>query len=58
MRVIVETLQAHDESYITDEELELLMVSEIITRRMKTRQSTLRIFRYYRPVLEQLGVFR
>ena len=58
MRVIGETLQAHDEGYMIEEELELLMVSEIITRRMKTRQSTLRIFRYYRPVLEQLGVLR
>lgn len=58
MKVVVETLLANDEAYLTEEELEILMVSEIITRRMKTRQSTLRIFRYYRPVLEQLGVMR
>lgn len=58
MRIIVEELLGNNEAYVTDEELEVLMVSELMSRRMKTRQSTLRIFRYYRPVLESAGVLR
>lgn len=58
LRAIVKALYLNDEVYTTETTLKIIMITEEMSRAMKTRQDTWRIFRYYRPVLEQLGVLR
>ena len=55
---IVKALRAKDETYMTEETLEKFIRSYSVTKILDTRQDNWRIFRYYRPVLEQLGVLR
>lgn len=58
LKVIVKTLLLNDVTYTSETELEITMTSYEMSRALKTRQSTWRIFKYYRPALEQLGVIK
>jgi hypothetical protein len=58
LKAIVKALLLNDRIYTTENELEIIMTTTEMSRVLKTRQSTWRIFRYYKPVLEQLGVLR
>lgn len=58
MEAIVQAFVENDEMYLTEDDLTVLVQSERMVRRMKTRQDPERIFRYYRPVLEAAGVIK
>lgn len=58
LRSLVRALLLNDQVYTSETELEIIMTTSEMSRALKTRQEAWRIFRYYRTVLEKLGVLR
>lgn len=58
LRAIVQELLFNDNGFLREPQLEKLMSSSDVIDAFKTRQDGWRIFRYYRPVLEQLRILR
>jgi len=55
---MVKLLETEDRTYLTEGQLQELVQSYTATKMLDTRQDNWRIFRYYRPILEQLKVLR
>lgn len=58
LKVIVQELLINDNAFMNETQFENLMGAFTTLKAMKTQQSCWRIFRYYRPILEQLGILR
>jgi hypothetical protein len=58
LKIIVQELLINDNGFMNDKQLESLMEAFTTVKNMKATQSCWRIFRYYRPILEQMKVLR
>jgi hypothetical protein len=58
LKIIVQELLINDNGFMNDKQLESLMEAFMTVKNMKATQSCWRIFRYYRPILEQMKVLR
>jgi hypothetical protein len=58
LRGIVKELMINDNGFMNDAQLETLMRSLPAIMSVRSKQDSWRIFRYYRPILEQLKILR